>query len=248
MREALADSKRGRSERALALLSSLLLTNNARVGVDEGSLPKGSREAFRRGMERGVRTWREAMPEAPFALSRPREEPDVVVRFVPRIDVTEDVQGMIEAKRELRWDRKGYGYRLRAVLLVREETDRRLLTENEVASVVAHELGHLLGLDDTGRVRELMGPFVPASPARARRTTRSRWSATTASSSARRWTKCATRANRSFRRVQPRPSIPPRPRRCDILSRNRLRRTLPEDRALPDARQNVAPTGRRGSL
>ena len=87
----------------------------------------------------------------------------ILVKFVNAIDSGGDVQGQVEATRMLHWG-STVSYKIEGTLLVRRTTGRRALTEDEMTEVVAHELGHLLGLDDADECAGLMGPFVAGRP------------------------------------------------------------------------------------
>lgn len=149
----------GARGKQLATLHSYLLTNAVTVGLD----PSDYRDEKANSIDRGIDIWSSAIPDSPFVAARPGEKPMITVKFVRAIDKGGDVQGQVEATRMLHWG-SSVSYKIEGTLLVRSTTGRRDLDEDELSEVVAHELGHLLGLDDANDCVGLMGPFVPGRP------------------------------------------------------------------------------------
>jgi hypothetical protein len=156
MRPANTSGARGKQ---LATLHSYLLTDTVTVGLD----PADSRDWKEDSIAQGMKIWSDAISDSPFVLAKPGEKPMIVVRFVDSIDRGGDVQGQVEATRMLHWG-SSVSYKIEGTLLVRSTTGRRDLNSDELSEVVAHELGHLLGLDDANDCVGLMGPFVPGRP------------------------------------------------------------------------------------
>lgn len=140
----------------LATLQSYLLSEQVTVGFD----PRDTSDPRMESVRKGIQVWADALPDSPFVLARTGEKPMVVVRFVNSITGGGDIQGQIEATRYLRWGNRS-SYKIEATMLVRQTTGRRNMRDDEITEVVAHELGHLLGLDDAEECLGLMGPFVP---------------------------------------------------------------------------------------
>jgi hypothetical protein len=149
----------GSRGKQLATLESYLLTEPVTVGLDNGDVPDGMAESI----GRGIQIWSAALSDCPFVLAKNGQRPMVVVKFVDNITSGGDVQGQVEATRMLHWG-TSTSYKIEATLLVRRTTGRRDLRDDELTEVVAHELGHLLGLDDAEECVGLMGPFVPGRP------------------------------------------------------------------------------------
>jgi hypothetical protein len=163
MSVALNASEQGETMKAMATLKSLLLDEGVTVGIDRSTLPGGAQ--FERGVHRGIRIWTDSLQDSPFRFTDEEEgTPGIVVKFVDRIPYHTEVQGLVEVKRDLHWSRRSVGYRITGTIFVRHHTDGRWLTEEEVACVVGHELGHVLGLDDNKTTRGIMGMFVPGKP------------------------------------------------------------------------------------
>lgn len=144
--------------RGLATLDSLIFSNGVTVSLERPS-------AYRESVEEGLQVWNEELGEDVFRMRPAGEKADVVVKFVRSLDGEGfDVQGMVEASRELSWSNRDRDYRLRSTIFVRDNANGRRLRNDEVMAVVAHEAGHLLGLADVRRDDRLMGPMTIGYP------------------------------------------------------------------------------------
>jgi len=155
---AIREAKHGKRPKAMALLEGLLL-NGVTIGVDESSLPAGHEREALNGVAEGIQVWREALSDVPFRMARRGERADVVVRFVSQINGQGDVQGRVHASRRFFWGSNGHGYKLDGDIRLKPTAFGRHLTQAEIGRVMAHELGHLLGLDDNYPSRGMMGAF-----------------------------------------------------------------------------------------
>lgn len=156
------DAKEGQPRAALARLESILLSKPVTIGVSYQTLPSGAR-GFVEGVKQAVDEWGKHLPNSPFRFTD-SDRSDVVVRFVEKVPENDELQGYIEARYEYNWSESSHDCRVTASLYVASRCERRLLTQSEVAQIVTHELGHLLGLSDSTEPRRLMGPFNPAEP------------------------------------------------------------------------------------
>ncbi len=148
---------------SLARLEGMLMPEPVSVGVDVTTIPKGATD-FLVGVKGGIQLWAGSLQDSPFRFSSFGESPMLVVRFVDHVEGSNDVQGMIQARREFSWTSREYHSKVSGTISVVQKTDGRYLTRDEVVEVVAHELGHLLGLDDVEGTEGLMGAFVGGDP------------------------------------------------------------------------------------
>lgn len=157
---AVRDIRAGRTPRAAAVLKGILL-NRVRVGIDADSLDVESAYEMIGGVEAGVKVWGRALPDSPFVFVGPHAPADIVVKFVPRIDRKGQVQGLVRAERRFYFKGVDTDYELEGEILLRHNAYGKRLNSDEISRVAAHELGHLLGLDDRYEGEGLMGAFTP---------------------------------------------------------------------------------------
>jgi hypothetical protein len=153
---AVSETRSGHKGEAQACLSCLLMSGGVTIGMEWPGAMSGT-------VEHAVQVWQSRLDDCPFRYVDGAKA-DIRVRFVDEIPAGGDVQGQIKVQRTLRWGSHGAGYRLKGWIMVRQNVDGRPLTQPEIAAVVEHELGHLLGLDDDDRVGMLMGPFAAGEP------------------------------------------------------------------------------------
>ena len=158
LRDAQRSLRSGDVGRALATFDSLVLSDGVSVSLEAPS-------AMESAVGRGLQTWNSALGERAFRQYAAGSAADVTVRLVRSLDERgQNVQGFVEASRSLSWSARSHSYKLKGTIYVRDNADGRMLRPDEVASVVAHEAGHLLGLADVERDDCLMGPMTLGKP------------------------------------------------------------------------------------
>jgi hypothetical protein len=143
-----ADSTTKANRKALA--EGLLLTQRACISF-EGDLKS------RQGLVKAVHAWNKGLGLAIFAVEPNPNDANITVRLVTKIPGVPDAQGEVLSNGGL--DTDGV---VNAEILVADNVNGRKLTNAEVSTVIAHELGHVLGLDDSPNGEGLMGEFDPA--------------------------------------------------------------------------------------
>jgi hypothetical protein len=162
---AMSDAGKNKFQPALAKLEALLMVDPVTVGIDRTSAC-GSSNQYDKDVARGLGIWHSALNDSPFVLAKDSSaRPTVLIKFVKSIDNQGgDLQGMIEAEHEFKWNGSQHTSKLVGTMYVVYRTGNRNLSHDEVSEVVAHELGHLLGLTDADTTTGLMGPFVAGAP------------------------------------------------------------------------------------
>ncbi len=149
----------GNRVKAAAMIKGLLL-GTVTIGIDKSTLPPKDFE-FQDGIRNAVDIWNAQMDESPFRLVKGDQKPDILVRFVDRIDDADHAQGLIQAERHFFWKGSTATARTDGTVSIRSTSLGQLMSEDEVTRVMTHELGHLLGLDDDHDGTGAMSDFVP---------------------------------------------------------------------------------------
>lgn len=158
--------KSGQRNKALAMLQLLLLPEETTIEVDYTGVPSSSQTAFERGVGRGLGLWQEAMQQdMPLRIVRPGRKADILVKFVDKVaEGDARCKGEIRAKRWIQWNDQVHYQQFTAVVSVCKHADSRLMSESEITHIVAHELGHALGLGDMASTGYIMGPVELGNP------------------------------------------------------------------------------------
>jgi hypothetical protein len=153
---AITEANHGEISRAKATLGCLLMPAGLTIGL------QGDPD-MRAALRRGIEVWTERLRSVPFVLAS-RARPDLKVVFVRKIQSGGEVQGEVRCQRQVHWGSFGAQYRVKGTIYVCNQVNGRPISRTEAASVIEHELGHVLGLDDDTDPSHLMGPFVEGSP------------------------------------------------------------------------------------
>jgi len=149
------------------MLELLLVPERTKIFVDLTGHPEELHARFKQGFERGFGLWERALREDfPFELSfGDREGATIEARIVDQIDSDYGQMGELFVTRRVSWSKRTHRAELTGTMKIsRYSRPGRLLTEDEVTHIVAHELGHAFGLGDAEGVREVMGPVLIGRP------------------------------------------------------------------------------------
>jgi hypothetical protein len=149
---------------ALALLHGVFYKGGVKVAVD----PKfpAPNQAAREGLGRSLSTWSTTLEgDSPIQFINDASAADVKIQFVDKVPRSgHDALGLIELKKEYRWNRLRYEIEITGTIYIQTHFDKNPLDATQYSEVIAHELGHLLGLDDMPNPGQLMGPMIVNQP------------------------------------------------------------------------------------
>lgn len=157
-----AAARYGNAAEATAYAEMVLLKRSIRVNIDDSGVPYFQRDNARQAFLNAVINWEEALGNQVRFAFVPLRDADVVVSYTDSMQFNSK-----EAAGTVRWTRQvmplgagQYDYAVRATMVLRTRTPRgEDMSYKQMLHTAGHELGHILGLDDTKRVGDLMGPL-----------------------------------------------------------------------------------------
>ncbi len=166
VKSAQRDLAEGLVPRALAHARTILLPRDIRIAIDAGPADPIAAEALRRAAISAADQWERALGrEVRFFWTDPSSA-EVRVTFAPSVRLGgAEVAGKAVWRRGiLDWGHGQADYTLSATIHVRTELDGRAFPEPAIRQTLLHELGHVLGLDDSPVLGHVMGPVDPSRP------------------------------------------------------------------------------------
>lgn len=147
----------GQIDGALAHASVVTPNHCLRVRVDCRNIPPANQGPFRNALNGAFKLWEEALGEKVFEVSE-TGHPDLIIHFQP--DVSD--KG-IEVCGHSEWTRGVLSPDSNPVVVLSGEVSVRMFKPNgealdydQLRACAAHELGHILGLDDSPNKGDLM--------------------------------------------------------------------------------------------
>jgi predicted Zn-dependent protease len=152
----------GQTSEAVAYAEMVLLRREITVYVDDSNAPWQIKEDAKRALRDAAVNWEDALNrEVRFRfVSFP--DADVVVRYAGEMRYDGK-----HAAGTVRWTRQvvslgsdQFQYQVRATISLRTQSPRGgTMNYAQMLHTAGHELGHILGLEDTARQGDLMGPL-----------------------------------------------------------------------------------------
>ena len=153
--------------RAMAMLELLLVPMETDVFVNLEGVPENLRGRFASGIEAGFALWRQALgDDFPFRLRFDgNRKAAVQIMLVDKIDDEYHQMGEMLITRRVSWSKRSHRSELEGHMKIsRFSSPGKHLSADEVKHIVAHELGHAFGLDDSDSLRQIMGPVLIGRP------------------------------------------------------------------------------------
>ena len=150
-------------ERARAHAMAVLGGEDLSVTVDLDAVPRGRRTVCRNAVDEALEAWEQAVGGG-FHLRRADEGRPcaITLRFQPAVfERSEPVAGYVDWTRTI----EGHEGRMTGSVQVRTvQLDGTAMPMRAMRHIVLHEMGHLLGLDDSDEEGEAMSPLDAANP------------------------------------------------------------------------------------
>jgi hypothetical protein len=157
-RKNLAD---GAKEGAVAYASAVLISDEVSVNVNVDAVPSGQRESCKQAMAAALTAWESALDNTiHFRIEDDSVKADVRLRYQPDVKLLLDpVAGLTTWKRTVHSENgKVTGISPKTEVLVRtRDLHNHPMTFETMRQATEHEFGHVLGLEDSDRMGDIMG-------------------------------------------------------------------------------------------
>ncbi len=160
LESAISARNNGENRKAMAMLEGIIYPNGISIRLDTASA--GSQLAnAKSAIGRAAATWDQQLDgDSPIKLTT-SQSAEINIVFTNRIpEASHDALGLIDLKKEYRWNRTRHEVSNSGTIYVMKSWDGDALTEDQITEIVTHEFGHMLGLGDVDFVGHLMGPMV----------------------------------------------------------------------------------------
>lgn len=158
--QAVAAKNSGENRKAMAMLEGILYPNGITVGLDYNSAGSYLNSA-KNAVNRAKATWDYQLDgDSPIKLTS-SQNAEITIVFTSKIpEASVDALGLIDLKKEYRWNRTRHEVTNSGTIYVLKSWDGESLSEDQITEIVTHEFGHMLGLGDVSHIGHLMGPMV----------------------------------------------------------------------------------------
>ena len=152
----------GNKAEAVACAEMVLLKRDITVYVDDSEVPASLKDVASRAIQNAATNWEDSLQSGINIRFVPRFAADVIVKYAGNVKYEGN-----EAAGTVRWSRGvldlgsgQYDYKVTASITLRTHTPNgSMMNYSQMLHTAGHELGHVLGLEDTSKVGDLMGPL-----------------------------------------------------------------------------------------
>jgi hypothetical protein len=151
----------GALDSAEAYAGAVLIADEVSINVNVDSVPMSQRDACKRALDETITTWVAALDNSiRFRIETDPAKADIKLKFIPDVRFLKDpVAGLTTWKRTIRSSNgKVTGISPKTDVLVRTQDPRfRPMSESAMRQAIEHEFGHVLGLEDSEHMGDIMG-------------------------------------------------------------------------------------------
>lgn len=150
---------------SLALMHGVLYNSGVKIKLKAAN-GKPITKSAEQGLNSALAAWQDVLgKENPIKIVGADQESDLTLQFVDKVPSrSNDTLGLIELRKEYSWNRSRYETKVSGTIYIQTNYEGRTLTAAQFSEVIAHELGHLLGLNDLAESGQLMGPMIFEKP------------------------------------------------------------------------------------
>ncbi|MCH7904125.1 MAG: matrixin family metalloprotease [Armatimonadetes bacterium] len=155
--------EKGRVNEAQAYAELMLMREDIKVFVDRSNLPRDMRSDALRALMGAAELWESALNREVNFRFTTREEADVIVAYtgVMKFGGREAAGNARWSRQVQAWSNDRYTTRVTAYITLRtHKPNGGMMNYSQMRHTAAHEFGHILGLEDSGRQGDIMGPLL----------------------------------------------------------------------------------------
>lgn len=156
----------GRFEEAVACTEAILLKPIVNVYVDTKGLPDSEMEQAEEVTSKALSTWEESLNYEVTFMRSEESEADIKIGFRDSVyHLGRSVAGIAVWSRQVyNWGNR-FTSRVSAEIKIRTHDENgQLVSPEAMLQTSLHEVGHVLGLWDSARVGDVMGPLMVSRP------------------------------------------------------------------------------------
>ena len=152
----------GKYNEAQAYAELVIIKDQLRVYVDPTSLPDAIRRDAHRAIADAINNWNNALNGQVEISLTTRDEANVIIRFTNRLYLYggEAAGSARWSRNVMSWSNNHFSFQtLGNIVLRTHKPNGGLMNLDQLRQAAGHELGHILGLEDSYRRDDIMGPL-----------------------------------------------------------------------------------------